>query len=85
MMPALSPIASGARARRAGCCITSSACERAASRASSLLPHRLRTFREFSSATIYARAAASLGIETRTLDPDAAVHALFRLGGMLHG
>jgi 2-dehydro-3-deoxygalactonokinase len=36
-------------------------------------------------AALYARAAASLGIETRTLDPDAAVHALFRLGGMLRG
>jgi 2-dehydro-3-deoxygalactonokinase len=36
-------------------------------------------------AALYARAAASLDIEARTLDPDAAVRALFRLGVMLRG
>ena len=36
-------------------------------------------------AALYARAAGLLGIDARTLDPDAAVRALFRLGGMLRG
>jgi 2-dehydro-3-deoxygalactonokinase len=36
-------------------------------------------------AALYAQAAAALGIEARTLDPDAAVRALFRLGVMLRG
>lgn len=34
-------------------------------------------------AELYARAAAALGIRTEALDPNAAVHALFRLGAML--
>lgn len=34
-------------------------------------------------AALYAQAAAALGIRTEMLDPDAAVHALFRLGAML--
>jgi len=36
-------------------------------------------------AALYARAAAALGIDTRTLDAEAATRALFRLGGMLRG
>ena len=36
-------------------------------------------------AALYARAAGLLGIDTTVLDPDAAVRALFRLGGMLRG
>jgi 2-dehydro-3-deoxygalactonokinase len=32
---------------------------------------------------LYAHAAALLGIESRTLDPDAAARGMFRLGGML--
>ena len=34
-------------------------------------------------AALYALAAQALGIETRTLDPNAAVRSLYRLGGML--
>jgi 2-dehydro-3-deoxygalactonokinase len=34
-------------------------------------------------ASLYQQAAAALGIETRTLDPDAAVRSLYRLGAML--
>ena len=34
-------------------------------------------------AALYGHAASLLGIDTETLDPDAAVRALFRLGGML--
>jgi 2-dehydro-3-deoxygalactonokinase len=34
---------------------------------------------------LYQRAAAVLGIETRTLDPDSAVRSLYRLGVMLEG
>jgi len=34
-------------------------------------------------AALYAQAAAALGIETRTLDPNCATRALFRLGAML--
>jgi 2-dehydro-3-deoxygalactonokinase len=36
-------------------------------------------------AALYQQAAAVLGIETRTLDPDAAVRSLYRLGVMLEG
>jgi 2-dehydro-3-deoxygalactonokinase len=34
---------------------------------------------------LYQRAAAVLGLETRTLDPDSAVRSLYRLGVMLEG
>lgn len=36
-------------------------------------------------AALYARAAAALGIDTRTLDAEAGTRALFRLGVMLRG
>jgi 2-dehydro-3-deoxygalactonokinase len=58
-----------------------------------LIGHELRSFalERFSLlgapelTALYARAAQALGVETRTLDPNAAVRSLYRLGVMLRG